>query len=118
MSGRYSVSIPAVGLATRTVSGQGTGIDVGEFLEGDWHVLVTSRGTTPSALRFTWQSSFNGGNGTTAGRYVAHTSIATYSSATGHKRTPVTVFGAHGRVSWAITTASAWRFQSHFVGKI
>ena len=115
--GRLAHVLPVVGLATRTSSSQGTGFDVGEFIEGDWHTLVTARGTTASSIRFTWQSSFNGGNGSTAGRYVAHTSIATYSSATGHKRVSLTVFGKYGRVSWVIATASGWRFQSDFIGK-
>ena len=115
---RLSHVLPVVGLATRTTSNQATGVDVGEFIEGDWHVLVTGRSGTSPTLRFNWQSSFNGGNGSTSGRYVNHTAVATYSNATGHKRTSLTVFGRYGRVSWTLGGSSpAFKFQSHFIGK-
>lgn len=119
MSARYAVPMPVVGLATRTSSGAGTGVDVGEFLEGQLHVLVKTRGGTTPTLRIWWQSSFNGGNGITGGRYVNHTAVATYSNATGHKMSLLTNIGKYGKLAWTFGGSSpSFQFQAHVVGKI
>ena len=116
---RVAQALPVLGLATRTTSSQGTGFEVGEFLEGELHVLVTNRSGSSPTLRLNWQSSFNGVNGGTGGRYVTHSSVSTYSNATGHKRLALTNFGKWGRLSWTLGgTSPSFRFQGHFVGKI
>jgi hypothetical protein len=97
---------------TATAPNVSTSINVGEFIEGSLHVVVTAKGGTAPRLRPIWQSSHDGLV------WADHSSMPTFSNATGVKVLPLSIIGLYGRVKCTIGgTGASVTYAAHFTGK-
>lgn len=112
----YTNSIPAVAVATRTISGNSLGLSVGEYYEGHIYIYVAGL-AAGGRVTPRWEGSPNGAFGATSGNYLTLRAYATSLRATGLAILTLPIIGSWGRISWAIGGATPIRFGCWFVGK-
>jgi hypothetical protein len=111
----YANAVPVVSTATRTVAGQGSGFDLGEYIAGMLFIHITGLAGTSPTVTPSYQVSYNGNYGT-AGRYTTFRSFPAL-SATGLSILTIPYVGKWGRVSWSVGgTNPQIRFAAFFVG--
>lgn len=112
----YANSIPAVALATRTTSGNGLGLNTGEYYEGHIYTYVSGL-AAGGRVTPRWEGSPNGAFGATSGNYVTLRAYATSLRATGLAVLTLPVIGQWGRIAWSVGGATGIKFACWFVGR-
>jgi hypothetical protein len=110
-------SIPLLGQATRTTSGNSANLAVGEYLQGQLWIYLRGKSGTGASITPRWQWSPNATYGT-GGSFVTLKAFSAAITATGLAVLTLPPFGKWGRLNYTLAGSGPnVNFSAYFVGK-